>query len=77
MEAMRPTVRQIRIKGAFRRMKRYMMCMTKQARLALIDREKSLLMANIARARRDGRIDDVAFRKLEQLSCERVELARA
>lgn len=53
------------------------MIMTKQARLALIDREKSSLMANIARARRDGRIDDAALRKLETLSNERVELARA
>ena len=77
MRALYPKARQIRFKGAFRIMTRYMMCMTKQARLALIDREKSSLMANIARARRDGRIDDAALRKLEQLSCERVELARA
>jgi hypothetical protein len=51
--------------------------MTKQARLALIDREKSSLMADIARARREGRANDASLRKLERLSCERVELARA
>lgn len=68
---------EIRFEGAFRTATRYMMIMTKQARLALIDREKSSLMANIARARRNGQNDDAALRKLEKLSNERVELARA
>jgi hypothetical protein len=51
--------------------------MTRQARLAHLDAEKSKLMALIAKAHREGRSDPRLLSQVREISRERVELATA
>lgn len=51
--------------------------MTTNARLAELDREKSALMAQIAKAQRAGQTDPALLSKIRQLSRERVDIVAA